>query len=55
MSLNYNNPRKNPPAFSSLKSYEQWKKEVTAWTRLTTENEKEDNNEIICSIYNLKK
>ena len=41
MSLNYNNPRKNPPAFSSLKSYEQWKKEVNAWTRLTTENEKD--------------
>ena len=41
MSLNYNNPRKNPPAFSSLKSYEQWKKEVNGWTRLTTENEKD--------------
>ena len=37
MNLQYVNPRKNPPPFSSLRNYEQWKKEINAWTRLTTE------------------
>ena len=39
--MQYINPRKNPPPFSSLKSYEQWRKEVEAWTKLTKED-KED-------------
>ena len=37
--MNYNNPRKNPPQFSSLKGYEQWRKEIDAWTKLTKEDE----------------
>ena len=37
MNFQYVNPRKNPPPFSSLRNYEQWKKEINAWTRLTTE------------------
>ena len=37
--MNYNNPRKNPPPFSSLKGYEQWRKEIDAWCKLTKEDE----------------
>ena len=37
--LQFNNPKKNPPPFSSLRSYEQWKKEIKAWTSLTAEPE----------------
>ena len=39
--MQYVNPRKNPPPFSSLKSYEQWRKEVEAWTKLTKEDEED--------------
>ena len=35
------NPRKNPPPFSSTKSYENWRKELTTWTKLTKEEKKD--------------
>lgn len=39
--MSYINPRKNPPPFHSMKSYEQWRKELQAWCRLTKEEEKD--------------
>ena len=39
--MNYHNPRKNPPPFNSNKSYENWRKELEAWTRLTKEEQKD--------------
>ena len=41
MNLNYGNPRKNPPLFNSTKNYEQWKKELEAWCKLTKEEPKD--------------
>ena len=37
MNLQFTNPKKNPPPFSSLRNYEQWKKEIKAWSVLTPE------------------
>ena len=40
--MQYVNPRKNPPPFSSIKNnYEQWRKEMEAWSALTKEEEKD--------------
>ena len=38
--MNPANPRKSPPLFSSTKSYENWRKELNAWTRITTEQKR---------------
>ena len=35
------NPRKNPPTFNSLKSYEQWRKELNGLVKLTKEAEED--------------